>query len=102
MDNNVLLLIDGMTNIQSEQTPAWNPDIGLRQVIRADNGELVTGPRAAKVGRTVDGSPTEIAGTVMVGGMQHGVTKGVNGSESGAFPSGDSMAGCCFGALLCW
>lgn len=66
----MLLLTDGMTNIQSEQTPSWNPEIGLRQVIRADNGELATGPSAAKVGRTVDGSPTEVPGTVMVGGMQ--------------------------------
>ena len=39
---------------------------------------------------------------VLLGGMQHGVTKGLNGSESGSFPSGDSMAGCCFAALLCW
>jgi membrane-associated phospholipid phosphatase len=39
---------------------------------------------------------------VWIGGMQHGVTKGLNGSESGSFPSGDSMAGCCFAALLSW
>lgn len=39
---------------------------------------------------------------VLLGGMQHGVTKGLNGSESGSFPSGDSVAGCCFAALLCW
>lgn len=58
------------------------------------------------------GSPAYIAGysekelryspLVLLGGMQHGVTKGLNGSESGSFPSGDSMAGCCFAALLCW
>lgn len=39
---------------------------------------------------------------VLLGGMQHGVTKGLNGSESGSFPSGDSMAGCCFATVLCW
>ena len=39
---------------------------------------------------------------VLLGGMQHGVTKGLNGSEAGSFPSGDSMAGCCFAAMLCW
>ena len=37
---------------------------------------------------------------VKIGGLQHGVTKGLNGSESGAFPSGDAMAGACFAALL--
>jgi hypothetical protein len=37
---------------------------------------------------------------VKIGGLQYGVTKGVNGSESGAFPSGDAMAGGCFAAML--
>jgi hypothetical protein len=46
--------------------------------------------------------PLRSSPLVIVGGMQHGVTKGMNGSESGSFPSGDSMAGCCFAALLCW
>ena len=39
---------------------------------------------------------------VRVGGLQHGVTKGHMGAESGSFPSGDSMAGGCFAALLAW
>ena len=39
---------------------------------------------------------------VKLGGLQHGVTKGTMGAESGSFPSGDSMAGGCFAALLAW
>lgn len=48
----------------------WNPSVNLRQVKRHDTGEIVSGPAAAKMGRTVDGSPTEVAGTVLVGGNQ--------------------------------
>ena len=57
-----------MTNIRSEQFAVWNPSVNLRQVKRADTGEIVTGPDAAQVGRTVDGSPTEVEGEVLVGG----------------------------------
>lgn len=60
----------GMTNIRTEQSAVWNPAQLLRQVRRADNGEIITGPAAAKAGRTVDGSPTEIEGEVLVGGWQ--------------------------------
>eukprot|EP01043_Picozoa_sp_COSAG02_P016505 COSAG02_NODE_728_length_17995_cov_52.042244_11_plen_284_part_00 len=60
----------GMTNIRTEQSSTWNPMQLLRQVKRADTGEIITGPAAAQAGRTVDGSPTEIPGEVLVGGWQ--------------------------------
>lgn len=41
-----------------------------RQVRRHDTGEIVTGPAAAQMGRTVDGTPTEVPGDVLVGGNQ--------------------------------
>ena len=57
-----------MTNLRTEQSSVWNPAQLLRQVRRKDTGEIITGPAAAQAGRTVDGSPTEIEGEVLVGG----------------------------------
>jgi hypothetical protein len=58
----------GMTNIKSEQFAVWKPEVNLRTVRRADTGAMLTGPAAAHAGRTVDGSRSEVAGEVLVGG----------------------------------
>lgn len=59
----------GCTNLRTEQSSVWNPNQLLRQVRRADTGEIITGPDAAQAGRTVDGSPTLIPGEVLVGAL---------------------------------
>eukprot|EP01046_Picozoa_sp_COSAG06_P099361 COSAG06_NODE_45480_length_354_cov_1.121569_1_plen_52_part_10 len=41
----------GCTNLRTEQSSTWNPMQLLRQVRRADNNEIITGPAAAQAGR---------------------------------------------------
>jgi membrane-associated phospholipid phosphatase len=81
-------------------------------IARERPGMSVTGRAELPLRHWLPGSPAFISAfpmeelqrspLVRVGGLQHGRTKGVMGADSGAFPSGDAMAGASFAVLLAW